>query len=589
MEQQPSSTERNYVLPVILIAAVLQGWALYALHWALENQVWPATGPGWLFACYAAAAFVPLTAQVLASQTPQRLTWIVVATVFLAFGYFGWHQGSWVSDPSQAPFSQPQSGFLLAFILGLIWLMSLPFVQVRLVTGRWQPEYSLLFATAWRNKLMLAEAALFTGLFWLLLVLWQALFHMLGIGFFRELFAKPIFIYPVTSVVFGIALHLIGSVERLTNVLLEQLLNVLKWLAIVAGVLLIAFTIPLLFKLPGMISSQDRPISAAWLLWLLAFLVLLINAAYRDGTVAQPYPRAIGLALRCAIPLTIVIALTALYAVAIRINRYGFTVDRVWACVVALVGVAYAIGYSAAVRSKHAWMSGIARVNVGVALALIAVLMLTLTPVLSPYRLAANSQFHLAKAHQQTATQNAFGTPLQYLRFDAGRYGVERLRELANSKEAALAELAAQAQRFLNSKDRWASASEHRENALANLKVYPAGLSVDEALLKKLHDELATDSGPRAYVLGTAQQPFGLFIDLNGDDAPEFVLINETQAVMYKKQAEGWTFGGMLLPVNYQAKFDLPAQLESGEFGAEVPRWRELRIGERRFRLQGEQ
>ena len=45
----------------------------------------------------------------------------------------------------------------------------------------------------------------------------------------------------------------------------------------------------------------------------------------------------------------------------------------------------------------------------------------------------------------------------------------------------------------------------------------------------------------------------------------------------------------MLLPVNYQAKFDLPAQLESGEFGAEVPRWRELRIGERRFRLQGEQ
>jgi hypothetical protein len=61
------------------------------------------------------------------------------------------------------------------------------FAQSRLTTGHWKIQYHALFANAWRNKLMLAEAALFTGLFWLLLFLRPMLFHTLGIDYFREL------------------------------------------------------------------------------------------------------------------------------------------------------------------------------------------------------------------------------------------------------------------------------------------------------------------------------------------------------------------------------------------------------------------
>ena len=52
------------------------------------------------------------------------------------------------------------------------------------------------------------------GIHWLLLFLWQALFHLLGIDY-RELFEEPVFIYPVTSLTFGCAMHLIGSIDRL--------------------------------------------------------------------------------------------------------------------------------------------------------------------------------------------------------------------------------------------------------------------------------------------------------------------------------------------------------------------------------------
>jgi hypothetical protein len=55
----------------------------------------------------------------------------------------------------------------------------------------------------------------------------------------------------------------------------------------------------------------------------------------------------------------------------------------------------YSVGYSIAVFDSRAWLGGIARVNIAVAFALIAVICVALTPLLSPYRLAANSQFRL--------------------------------------------------------------------------------------------------------------------------------------------------------------------------------------------------
>src|SRR5690606_24289886 len=143
---------------------------------------------------------------------------------------------------------------------------------------------------------------------------------------------------------------LIGSIERLTSIVLDHMLNVLKWLALIAGLILTLFTIALVAKLPGMLESGERIIGAGWLLWLVAVTVLLVNAAYRDGSAERPYPRPIALALRFVIPLIVIIALTAVYALYLRIREYGFTVERVWACIVAAAAVLYSIGYALAAK-----------------------------------------------------------------------------------------------------------------------------------------------------------------------------------------------------------------------------------------------
>ncbi|HZF30249.1 MAG TPA: hypothetical protein VE907_14110, partial [Gammaproteobacteria bacterium] len=243
-------------LPIILVAAVVQGFCLYALHYSIDHSVWPATKPGTLAALYATAAFVPLTVQMLAAFIRRPLTWAIAAAFVAFYVLIGWHYGKWIFDGPIGSFPDPW--FELALVVGILWLLVMPFLQARLMEGRWRSRYELLFSVAWNNKLVLAEAAAFTGIFWLMLGLWALLFEMLEIKFFTELFQKPIFIYPVTSIVFGVALNLIGSLERLTRVLLEQMLSVLKWLALLAGVILALFTAALVVKLPGMISSGDR-------------------------------------------------------------------------------------------------------------------------------------------------------------------------------------------------------------------------------------------------------------------------------------------------------------------------------------------
>src|SRR5262249_29766079 len=152
------------------------------------------------------------------------------------------------------------------------------------------------------------------------------------------------------------------------------------------------FTLALVLKLPHLVFQGERAISAAWLLWLIAIMVLLVNAAWRDGTAGRPYPRWIAFALRIVLPLMVIVAVTALYSLYVRVRNYGFTVERVWAIVVALAAMTYAVGYATAAFRRDVWLGGISKVNVAVSLGVMAIIALALTPALSPYGMGENSQ-----------------------------------------------------------------------------------------------------------------------------------------------------------------------------------------------------
>jgi hypothetical protein len=306
---------------------------------------------------------------------------------------------------------------------------------------------------------------------------------------------------------------------------------------------------------------------------------------------AAPYPRGIAFALRMVTPLTVVVSLTALYALYVRIDAYGSSVERVWAVIVACAALAYSIGYTWSAWRRGAgegsWMSGMSRVNVFVAYGLIAILALALTPLLSPYRIAAGSQYRvaLAKPVESAATRRASDSPFVYLRFSAGDYGVARLERLAKLDEHPRAEeIRKTARAQLDRKTRWAPAAVDAQALLAELQVHPSGRSVDEALRKRLEADMRNP--PFASSDGV-QTPLavGLFIDLNDDDIDEFVLFMRALSRVYElDDDQQWSPVGTLHAAGPPDE-KLKEAIEQGDVTTETREWRDLIIGELRYRL----
>ena len=505
-----------------LVLALIQALALWWLHQSIDSGAWPASAPGGLFAAYLVAVFLPLTLLVLWAHRHDRVLWVsgVAVAAFLAFtGYGSFGEISLEEDRI--------AGFLLPWAVA--WLIALPMLRARLETGRWRTPYPVLFRSAWRSYLTLAESALFTGAFWLLLLLWAALFETLGNDFFKTVFSDPRFVYPATTLAFATATQIIGSSDRFIDGVLDQLLGLMKWLLPLAGLIVIAFSLALLPKLPALLGSGERVINSAVLLALVAVTLLLFNAAYREGNLDPGYGNWLQQALRVVPPL---IALTALYSMSVRLIELGLTPARYWGLVTAIFAVLYAVGYAYASLRAGPWLGAISRVNFGVSVILLTTLLVSLTPIADPLRLSVASQLKRALA---ASTADARASALRFLRFDSSEHGRNVLNaivrgEISADQPASAAALREEARLVvaLESKKSPPKADPAATPARyaawrSTLRVIPADTPISPSLEAAIREEFSLS----ASVLdpgGNAPAPQIVFVDLDGDASPEALL-----------------------------------------------------------------
>jgi len=298
----------------------------------------------------------------------------------------------------------------------------------------------------------------------------------------------------------------------------------------------------------------------------------------------------------------VIISLTALYALLMRARHYGLTVERVWAFVVAGAALLYSVGYSISAVRGGAWLGGIARVNVAVAIALMAVICAALTPVLSPYRLAANSQYGLvltqglggAAGKGANANALARNTPLQYLRFDSGQYGRARLQELAQLQTGADAEeIRRLAKQLLGQSGRWEAPhtpdTQDTAAMIAKLRIFPVGRSLDPDLTGQLLADLRRPGNGYAF-RNWGDDAAGIYIDLKGDGSDEFVFLDSRRGLVYENRGGRWTLVGDIFPqpgIPPSSDFAgaIIAELAKGNVSASAPKWKELSIGGHVFRV----
>jgi hypothetical protein len=571
--------------PILAIAAA-QGLVLYGLHLAIEGKFWPATQLALLPPLYLLALLLPLTAQLLIRHRHDRALWLGLAVMGVVLAAIGAYFGAALVPGAATVAAQPDLIIASALPLLVLWLVSSAFLRARLESGHWRPPYPALFAAAWRNKLTLLEAGVFVALFWGLLLLWGALFNTLQIYFFRELFTTPLFIYPATALALGFALHLIGSIDRLVDVLLTQVLNLLKWLAPLAGLIVALFAIALLPRLPDLFANAQRPLSAVALLWIVALTLLLLNAAYQDGRAERPWGSALSTAMRIVPPLMLVIALTALYAVWVRIDSVGFTVSRYWGLVTAAMATTHALAYAWAALRGGPWMQGISRANPLLAAVLCATLLLSLSPLLSPYRLSAASQGRIALTTQDL---NQRDSALSYLRFNAGEPGLEQLRTLAartgSAQDVAFAAVAGE---WLRRPAYWEMRELQPEYTpwREALRVYPTDRALPSELEAPLRAAVEKSALLQQFAGTPTAIPAALWVDLAGDAELELLVTTYNDYLLFTRRDSTWVehSRGSLYSRPVEPR-DWDAALAAGEFGAADDQLRDLRIGAEVLRL----
>ncbi|SHJ58788.1 protein of unknown function [Bradyrhizobium lablabi] len=571
--------------PVIRLAiGLLQGVALLMLYQASEHKTWPATD-GLVFAPLATiATFVPLI--VISALGHLRLrtlaAWAVVATLLCAglatYDIFR-------NSVSVVGISVVTTGLMPILPSWVMWwsLASILFI-IHTLTISGEADRKLIasypthFDIAWKHGVQFVLAVGFVSLFWGLLFLGAELFRLIKIEFLAELIKRTTFSIPVTALAFSYAIHVTDVRANIVQGARTLALILLSWLLPLMALLGAAFVVALLFT--GLTPLWSTRRAASILLVAAAALVFLVNAAYQDGRAETRAVAILRYASRLAAFVLVPLVALAAYGVMLRIAQYGWTPERITALACVIVAACYGLGYLFAALRSTTSMAWLEPTNIFTSLAIVGVLLALSTPVADPARISVADQLSRLQAGTEKPEHFDFG----FLRYRAGRYGVQALEQLAARTEGPQASVIAErANQALHAKSPWELAraaaqppTTPAQRGLHITVIFPIGATLPEGFVQqdwnafqprwKLPNCLVSDTPCDA-----------ILTDLDGDGQPEVQLFDRpggVAAAFKKGLTEGtWSYLGAVLNANCSGVRDA---IHAGHFETAQPTLKEI-------------
>ncbi len=312
----------------------------------------------------------------------------------------------------------------------------------------WTMPYERLHSHAWTDAVIGAASLAFVGITFLLVVLIGQMFKLIGINLIFDLLNDEWFGWMLAGAAFGGAVGLLRERGRLVSTLQRLVMIVLAVLAPVLAVALVLFLLSLAGT--GLQKLWDSGFStAAVMMGVAAFAVLLANAVIGNGS----DDRATNRALRWAAPVLVVAVLPlagiAFYSMHLRVNQYGWTPERIWGVVAAMIALAYGIaGVWAVVKGRRDFDDGLRPLQQKLAIGLALLSLFLALPILD---------FGAISTRDQLARLKSGATPVEKfdwaaMAFDFGPSGRAALADMRKSSDKTKAGLAAWA---LTAKDRW--------------------------------------------------------------------------------------------------------------------------------------
>ncbi len=312
------------------------------------------------------------------------------------------------------------------FAYTVLVLIPLPFMISRLQRGKWG-QYDVLFDQSWNIVVRYVAAWLFVGAVWALLMLSDALFQLVGLTIIEDLLDIEAVPYLLTGTVLGVALAVVNELsDYVSPYLVLRLLRLLMpAVLVVVAVFLIALPFRGLSHLFGSLSVATTLLAMAG-----AAATLVTTALDTDDSRAV---KGSLMGLTCQALALCLPALAGLagYAVLLRVMQYGWTPDRLAAATIATIALGYGTAYAAAILWRQDWQGRIRGSNVVMAVLVLCVAALWLTPLFSPQRLSTADQI----ARFENGRVKASAVDLWVIGHEWGRAGTRGLERLAALKD----------------------------------------------------------------------------------------------------------------------------------------------------------
>ncbi|MCE5975186.1 DUF4153 domain-containing protein [Sinirhodobacter sp. WL0062] len=307
--------------------------------------------------------------------------------------------------------------------LAAIGALPVPFlIAAGLPGSKGWSDYRVLFVESWNIVVRYGAAWLFIGVVWMVLMLGAELLVLVGISFLTDLLREDLVILLICGAALGLGLSVVAEMSDMVSPYL--LLRLLRLLTPVVLALVLVFLAALpvrgLTHLFGGLTPSGVLLGMAW-----ASISLVSIAVDQDDVEAVHGPLLSWAGRGLALVLPVLAALAG-WGILLRVQDHGWTPDRVMAATVAAVVLGYAGLYALSVLAGRSWMAWVRRANILMALALIALGVLWLSPLINPEKISARSQMARFAAGELPLAE----LPLWEFKREWGHAGETALAEL---------------------------------------------------------------------------------------------------------------------------------------------------------------
>ncbi len=560
---------------VLILIALLQGLALLFLHQAIDLDFWPGRHPQWLFGLYSIAFILP-TMLLLGLDNTNATAFLKLTVPFVSVSaLLGYYIGFQTTPIQHISYSAVLFSFV--FTMCLATFKALMYSQQFSVSR--ELSYSTLYRWSWRNFLTLALSLLFTGCFWLILMLWAALFNAINIDVFEELFEEPWFYYPALALAngFGIIIfrnqtQIIDTITRLQQALMKFLL-----------VLLVLVSLLFLSALPfsGLAPLWENG-GSSLILGMQAALLFFINSVYQDSPESRPYPLWMHRFIYVGVLALPIYSAISFYGLSLRVEQYGWSMSRCWAFLIWSMLALFSIGYIVGIaRRRDAWIESLSRVNVVVGLVLLISMLLVNSPMLDFRKIVSQNQVsRLASGQVDIKDFDVY-----YFRRHLARPGYEALQTLMVTSGDTHPSLVLRIQALYQDPDKTTTSSLTQAQFKSAITVLTD--EVPESLIETLYEE-ALDS---PWATGQTQAMYLSAVDANNDDELEFLWVTQRQSYvsmrLYAYNDATWEARTITSGLDSKARrIRFIDALKSGQISVAQPKWLDLQVGEERLQIK---